>query len=127
VTFATGATTLRSEGTSKHLLALFLLSLVSSMTHAQNSQDVYCNSGFRPDAFTDFSALPPAPSSNTTPTTVTLPVTGIAGLTVQVTIPASAQSGSPSNVVQNGILYLAGTNGAGTINLTFSQRSAEWL
>jgi hypothetical protein len=105
----------------KHFLALFLLTLVTSMTYAQNAQDVSCNSGFRPDGFIDFSALPPAPSSNTTPTTATLPVTGIGGLTVQVTIPPTPQSGSPSYVVQNGIPYLAGTNGAGTVTLTFSQ------
>jgi hypothetical protein len=79
-------------------LALFLLAFASTLAFAQSP---FCNAGFRPDGFIDLAGLPPSPtfpsSGTSAPITATLPVTGVAGLTVQVTIPAF--QGNPGNPV----------------------------
>jgi hypothetical protein len=59
---------------------------------------LYCNAGLHPDGYIDFSGLPPAPTGTmppppfggavTSPVTATLPVIGVPGLTVTISIPA---------------------------------------
>ena len=99
----------------KRSLALFLLTFVSTIAFAQGDQDVFCNSGLRPDGFIDLSALPTAPKfpgvpgSVSAPITVTLPVTGVPGLTVQVAIPPLGGEAGPVYSVQNGVLVLGGS------------------
>jgi hypothetical protein len=102
----------------KRILALFPLIFFSTITFAQLS--TFCNAGLVPDGYVDFSAMPTAPNfpnggGASAPITVTLPVTGVAGLTVQVTIPALlSQSVGPVYTVNGGTLSLGG--GAATSN-----------
>jgi hypothetical protein len=111
---------------------LLFLPFLSTLAYPQTpTMDVFCNAGLRPDGYVDLAAMPKAPNfpsaeeglASSAPFTVTLPVTGIAGLTVQVTIPALAglQAG-PIYTVTNGTLLLNGFAAAnGTImTLAFS-------
>jgi hypothetical protein len=111
----------------KRILALIPLIFISTITFAQ--LPTYCNAGLVPDGYVDFSAMPTAPNfpgglqgSGSAPFTVTLPVTGVAGLTVQVTIPALQGSSGPVYTVSNGTLMFGGlpsSNGV-LLSLQFS-------
>jgi hypothetical protein len=79
--------------------------------------DLFCNAGLRPNGYIDFAGLPPAPNfpsgeggaTPSAPVTATLPVAGIPGLTVKVTIPAlQGQQQGPTYMVSNGTLQLNG-------------------
>jgi hypothetical protein len=100
------------EGLLKRYSALLLLTFVSTIALADFNN--VCPGGFQPDGYIDFSGLPIAPnfpaSALSTPFTVTLPVTGILGLTAQVTIPAlqGPAKGVPIYTVSGGTLTLAG-------------------
>ena len=117
---------------------LLLLPFLSTPVYPQTpTMDVFCNAGLRPDGYVDLAAMPKAPnfpsaeqgSANSDPFTVTLPIIGIAGLTVQVTIPALAglQAG-PIYSVTNGTLLLNGFAAAEGANmtLTFRFRVSGW-
>lgn len=111
----------------KRILALFPLIFMSTITFAQ--APTFCNAGLVPDGYVNFSAMPTAPNfpggeqgSGSAPITVTLPVTGVAGLTVQVTVPALQGSGGPVYTVNNGTLTFGGlpsSNGV-LLSLQFS-------
>jgi hypothetical protein len=113
----------------KRTLVLFLLIFTSTITFAQ-VEPTFCNAGFLPDGYINFSAMPAAPNfpagagSSSAPITVTLPVTGVTGLTVQVTIPAlqALGGGIPVYTVNNGTLVLGGfpTTDGGVLTLQFS-------
>ena len=84
-------------------------------TFAQVSTDgLYCTSGLVPDGYIDFSAMPAAPVlpafSTSSPITATLPVRGVPGLTVTVTIPSLTTSSNPGShplySVNGGTLFL---------------------
>jgi hypothetical protein len=95
----------------KRILALIPLIFISTITFAQNS--TFCNAGLVPDGYVDFSAMPtapnfPGPGVPSAPITVALPVTGVAGLTVQVTIPALLGNGGPVYYVNGGTLTFGG-------------------
>ncbi len=108
---------------------LLLLTLVSTIAFAQEG-DLFCNSGLRPDGFVDFTGLPAAPKFPTggtpisAPINVTLPVAGVAGLTVQITIPAlqATSGGGPVYSVQDGTLTLGGfaANGGSSGNVVLA-------
>lgn len=99
-------------------LTFLVLAAITTTALAQGpTMDLFCNAGLRPNGYIDFSGLPPAPSfppadssANTSAAvTATLPVTGIPGLTVQVTIPAlQGQQPGPAYSVTNGTLLLNG-------------------
>jgi Concanavalin A-like lectin/glucanases superfamily len=97
----------------KRILALIPLIFISTITFAQ--VPTFCNAGLVPDGYVDFSAMPSAPNfpnggGTSAPITVTLPVTGVAGLNVQVTIPAlQSQFGGPIYSVNEGNLAFGGT------------------
>jgi hypothetical protein len=93
------------------------LVFVSTMASAQTNGSPFCNAGLRPNGYIDFAGLPTAPnfsSSGEGPApsaafTATLPVTGVAGLTVQVTIPSlQSQEAGPIYSFANGTLTLNG-------------------
>jgi hypothetical protein len=75
---------------------------------------LYCTSGLVSDGYIDFSGMPAAPVlpafSTSTPITATLPVRGVAGLTVTVTIPSLTTSATPASAplysVNGGTLFL---------------------
>ncbi len=104
----------------KRYLALLLLTFVSIAGFGQNG-NLFCNAGFRPDGFIDFSGLPHAPNFPnggvpvSAPMTVTLPVIGVPGLTAQVTIPAlqALSGGGPVYTVVEGTLVLGGNPASG--------------
>jgi hypothetical protein len=106
----------------KRILALFPLIFISTITFAQDP--TFCNAGFLPDGYVNFSAMPTAPNfpgspgSSSAPITVTLPVTGVAGLTVQVTIPALQGEGGPVYIVNGGTLSFGGNPSSNGVLLT---------
>jgi hypothetical protein len=112
--------------------AVALLVLLATPAFAQIDIDVDCNAGLRPDGFVDFSALPTAPnfpagSSQSAPFTTTLPVTGVPGLTVQLTIPAlNGSGGGPIYSVTGSTLALLGqpATAGGVLSLQFSTQVA---
>jgi Concanavalin A-like lectin/glucanases superfamily len=97
----------------KRILALIPVIFISTITFAQLS--TFCNAGLVPDGYVNFSAMPTAPNfpnggGTSAPITVTLPVTGVAGLNVQVTIPAlQSQFSGPIYRVNQGNLSFGGT------------------
>ncbi len=99
----------------KRILALFPLIFISTITFAQQFT-TFCNAGLVPDGYVDFSAMPTAPNfpnggGTSAPITVTLPVTGVAGLTVQVIIPAlQSATGGPIYTVSEGNLSIGGVS-----------------
>jgi hypothetical protein len=108
-----------SEGsTLTRCLTLIVLTLTATTAMAQTqTMDLFCNAGLRPNGYIDFAGLPPAPnfpsgdsgSTISAPVTATLPVAGVPGLTVQVTIPAlQGQQQGPAYSVSNGTLMLNG-------------------
>jgi hypothetical protein len=91
-----------------------------------------CNAGIRADGYIDFSGLPPAPVSPvgpgapppSSPITAKMPVLGIPGLTVQVTIPSLTSSfgGSPLYSVGSGTLdFVSNPNGGGYVQFEFNR------
>jgi hypothetical protein len=100
------------------LVAAFLLT--HNTAYGQN-YGLYCTSGLHPDGYIDFSALPAAPpipvNSPSAPVTATLPVIGVPGLTVTITIPAlqfgdPAGPAVPAYSVNGGTLTLNGFPGS---------------
>ena len=86
------------------------------------------NAGLHPDGYVDFSKLPRPPTTggggSSAPFTVTLPVEGVPGLTVQVTIPPLVfLSSAPLYAVADGVLVLNGTPAANEeiLQLQFSK------
>src|SRR5579862_6063844 len=69
------------------------LFVVNATAFAQSSfpDGLYCMSGLQPDGYIDFSAMPAAPKTApgqpSSQVTATLPVHGVPGLAVTVTIP----------------------------------------
>jgi hypothetical protein len=110
----------------KRILALIPLIFISTITFAQ--APTFCNAGLVPDGYVDFSAMPTAPNfpsgpgSGSAPITVTLPVTGVAGLTVQLTIPALQGTSGPVYTVNGGTLSFGGnpSNNGLLLTLQFS-------
>ena len=116
------------------LIAAFLLT--HNTVYGQTvAPGLYCTSGLHPDGYIDFSALPAAPpipvNSSSPPVTATLPVIGVQGLTVTITIPA-LQFGNPAGPavpaysVNGGTLTLNGFpgsagNAAPALVLNFNQ------
>ena len=105
--------------------ALLSLAILPTASFAQTAQGLFCTAGIQGDGFIDFSLLPPAPApvagQPTPAVTVTIPVTGIAGLTVQIMIPAptgNAQS-QAAYFVSQGTLVLPGSGA--TVGLVFSK------
>ena len=98
----------------KSSLALALLSLtfIPNAVFGQ-TEGTFCTAGIHPNGYIDFSLLPPAPAAvpgqTSGPFTYTIPVTGISGLTVQVTIPAGP-TGEQAYGVFGGTLALATPN-----------------
>lgn len=98
-----------------------VLMFAPNATFAQISADgLYCTSGLVPDGYIDFSAMPAAPVlpafSTSSPITATLPVRGVPGLKVTVTIPSLTTSSNPGShalySVNGGNLFLnVGANG----------------
>jgi hypothetical protein len=119
------------------ILALLLISVVL-LNHTPAYGQIppselfglYCTSGLQPDGYIDFSGLPPAPPLQgigmpTAPVTATLPVTGVPGLTVTITIPGiiavpPTQTG-PAYSVNGGTLTLNGSVSDGKTVLSFNQ------
>jgi hypothetical protein len=117
----------------RYLACTFLsLLFVSTAASAQTiNPGLFCNAGLRPNGYIDFTGLPPAPNfpfSGEVPgpsasITATLPVTGVAGLTVQITIPSlQSQGAGPIYSVANGALTLNGlpTTNSELLMLQFS-------
>src|ERR1700735_2995497 len=112
------------------LVVLFLAtsSIIHTAVYGQSplaEDGLYCSAGLHPDGYIDFSGLPPAP--NSAAVTATLPVQGVPGLTVTVTIPALSgmQTGTtPAYSVNGGTLQLNGLpkSSTGTVLiLSFNQ------
>jgi hypothetical protein len=122
-----------SEGsTVKRCWTLLALTAIPTTAIAQTqTMDLFCNAGLHPNGYVNFAGLPPAPnfpsgdsgSTGSAPVTATLPVAGVPGLTVQVTIPAlQGRQQGPAYIVSNGTLVLNGlpsTNGE-LLTLQFS-------
>jgi hypothetical protein len=121
------------------VIVLAAFSIISTDAYAQGPIDygLYCTAGLHPDGYIDFSGLPPAPEMNppsmhplsapSASVTATLPVHGVAGLTVTVTIPplyGSHSTPQPAYTVDGGTLKLNGisqTDSGSVLILTFSQ------
>ena len=89
----------------------FLFASGTSFGQSFSSNGLYCTAGLIPDGYIDFTQLPAAPTGApgqpTAPVTATLPVQGVPGLTVTVTIPAlTAQTAGPIYTVSGGTLQL---------------------
>jgi hypothetical protein len=107
---------------------MLLFALVPAAAVSQSIPSPFCNAGLHPDGYVDFSKLPQPPTTggggSSAPFTVTLPVEGVPGLTVQVTIPPLVfLSGAPLYAVSNGVLALNGTPAANEeiLQLQFSK------
>ncbi len=89
--------------------ALLALVFAPAATFGQ-AEGTFCTAGIHPNGYIDFSLLPPAPAAvpgkTSGPFTYTIPVTGISGLTVQITIPAGP-SGEQAYGAFGGTLALA--------------------
>ena len=102
------------------LVAAFLLTYSTAYGQLPTT-GLYCASGLHPDGYIDFSNLPAAPpipvNSSSAPVTATLPVIGVQGLTVTITIPALQFSNPggpavPAYSVNGGTLTLNGFPGS---------------
>jgi hypothetical protein len=102
----------------------FVLMLVPRATFGQlPTEGLYCTSGLVPDGYIDFSGMPAAPVlpafSTSSPITATLPVRGVPGLSVTVTIPSLTVGSYPGSfplyTVNGGTLFL---NAAANVNTT---------
>jgi hypothetical protein len=92
------------------VITTLLLAHPMARGQVSGSEGLYCNAGLHPDGYVDFSGLPPAPTgmstagvpseSTTSPVTATLPVKGVPGLTVTISIPSlQVQAGAPAYFV----------------------------
>ena len=114
----------------------FILTLVAASFIASNTSSAqptfYCTAGLQPDGYIDFSGLPKAavmPAfSTSTPVTAVLPVQGVPGLTVTVTIPAiTILSSGPAYSTVGGTLQMNGfpsssdSTAPSVLTLQFSQ------
>jgi Concanavalin A-like lectin/glucanases superfamily len=124
------------------LIAITAFAALASAGYAQTpigGEGLYCTAGLVPDGYIDFSSLPPgAPIKNgvpSAPVTATLPVVGIPGLTVKVTIPSlinsPATTSGPIYSVDGGTLSLNGLSSQSEssqtptlLTLTFNQAIA---
>lgn len=91
-------------------LGLFLTHGIA-LGQSFSSQGLYCTAGLIPDGYLDLTQFPAAPTVSqgllSAPVTATLPVHGVAGLTVTVTIPAlTAQTTGPIYSINGGTLQL---------------------
>jgi Concanavalin A-like lectin/glucanases superfamily len=101
-------------------IAITLLALTGTPSFAQSAP--FCNAGLRPDGYIDFSQLPTAPNGPTSaPFTTTIPVSGLPGLSVTLTIPASNQTG-PLYLAQGGTLVVSA--GSPLLTMQFSAKVA---
>jgi hypothetical protein len=105
---------------------MLLFALLPAAAVAQSTP--FCNAGLHPDGYVDFSKMPPPPTAggggSSAPFTATLPVDGVAGLTVQVTIvPLTVAFSGPLYAVSNGVLVLNGRPAANEelLQLQFSK------
>jgi Concanavalin A-like lectin/glucanases superfamily len=103
---------------------MLLFALVPAAAVSQSIPSPFCNAGLHPDGYVDFSKLPQPPTTggggSSAPFTVTLPVEGVPGLTVQVTIPPLVfLSRAPLYAVSDGVLVLNGTPAANEEILQF--------
>jgi Concanavalin A-like lectin/glucanases superfamily len=98
---------------TRYLVQAFVFWAVFSTAAMSQNVSPVCDSGISADAYIDFSAMPPAPdfpsgspgeSVPSAPFTATIPVLGVPGLTVQVTIPQLTAFGP-------GPVYSAGAGG----------------
>jgi hypothetical protein len=92
-------------------LFTWLLTPGTAIGQSLSSDGLYCTAGLIPDGYIDFAKLPPAPTvaqfTPSAPITATLPVHGVPGLTVSVTIPAlTPQNTGPLYSVNGGTLQL---------------------
>jgi hypothetical protein len=107
---------------------MLLFALLPAAAVSQSIPSPFCNAGLHPDGYVDFSKLPQPPTigggGSSAPFTVTLPVEGVPGLTVQVTIPPLVPlSQGPLYAVSNGVLALNGRPAANgeILQLQFSK------
>jgi hypothetical protein len=89
----------------------FLFASGPAFGQSFSSNGLYCTAGLIPDGYIDFTQLPVAPTGApgqpSAPVTATLPVHGVPGLMVTVTIPAlTAQNAGPIYSVSGGTLQL---------------------
>jgi hypothetical protein len=118
------------------ILVAISLVLIPAVHGASLASDgLYCTAGLHADGYIDFSGLPPAPNivgspdGKVTPSaavTATLPVYGVPGLTVTVTIPAlynSVPGPQAAYSVDGGTLQLNGLpqSSASVLTLAFNQ------
>ncbi len=101
--------------------ALLSLALVPAAAFGQ-TEGTFCTAGIHPNGYVDFSLLPPAPAAvpgkTSGPFTYTIPVTGISGLTVQITIPAGP-AGEQAYGAFGGQLVLA--SASATVGFVFNK------
>jgi hypothetical protein len=93
------------------LFSTLLFAFGTAFGQSFSSNGLYCTAGLIPDGYIDFTQLPSAPvgapGQPTAPVTAMLPVQGVPGLTVTVTIPAlTAQTAGPIYTVSGGTLQL---------------------
>jgi hypothetical protein len=110
---------------------LLVPAFLSTIARAQYNTATYCNAGLRPDGYVDFTDLPPAPNfpaakngllNPSAPIALTLPVHGIPGLSVQLTIPTLTEPQAPTvYTAASGVLALNGNLGGNGMQLQFSQ------
>lgn len=111
--------------------AVFLLTYTTAYGQVPPN-GLYCASGLHPDGYIDFSGLPAAPAlpgnSPSAQVTATLPVIGVPGLTVTITIPSlnnadPTSPAIPAYSVNGGMLTLNGFPGSGAtaLILNFNQ------
>ena len=106
---------------------LFLSTSIPALTFGQTTAP-FCSAGIQANGYVDLGQLPAAPNfpaggGTSAPVTVTLPVTSVPGLTVQVTIPAiQSTSAGPAYAAGAGTLTLEGTSVPGyVLMLQFSK------
>ena len=113
-----------------------LILCVASAAVGQTLQNlpILCSGGMQPDGYIDWSAMPPAPmiqygSGPSVPIEATLPVRGIPGLTVDVSIlsmtvqPDQGTAPMPAYTVTDDSIHLnaVGSTGSSTINMMFNK------
>lgn len=121
----------------RYFARFFALALcVASAATGQTLQNlpILCSGGLQPDGFIVWSAMPPAPmissgSGPSVPVVATLPVRGIPGLTVDVSVlsmtvqPDQGTAPMPAYTVTDDSIHLnaVGSTGSSTINIMFNK------
>lgn len=96
------------------ILAFVATAFIACNTSSAQTFGGFCTSGLQPDGYIDFSGLPKPPVSTgftpTPPVTAVLPVKGVPGLTVTVTIPGInvIPAAGPAYSTVGGTLHLNG-------------------